>query len=51
MYLILLFMFAVLFAAKVFGFNEYTWFNVFSPLIIILVITVISALFFDKDGK
>ena len=51
MYLILLFMFAVLFVAKVFGFNEYTWFNVFSPLIIFLLITIISAIFFDKDDK
>ena len=51
MYLILLFMFAVLFVAKVFGFNEYTWFNVFSPLLIFLVIHIIEALFLDKNGK
>ena len=51
MYLILLFMFAVLFVAKVFGFNEYTWLNVFSPLLIFLVILLIKALFIDKDDK
>lgn len=51
MYLILLFMFAVLFVAKVFGFNEYTWLNVFAPLIIFLVILIIEALFLDKDDK
>lgn len=51
MYLILLFMFAVLFVAKVFGFNEYTWTNVFSPLIIFLVILIIEAIFFDKDNE
>ena len=51
MYLILLFMFAVLFVAKVFGFNEYTWLNVFSPLIIFLIITIVETLFFDKSNK
>ena len=51
MYLILLFMFAVLFVAKVFGFNEYTWFNVFSPLIISLVATFINAVFLNKNDK
>ena len=51
MNLILLFMFAVLFVAKVFGFNEYTWLNVFSPLIIFLVILIIEALFLDKDDE
>ena len=49
MNLILLFMFAVLFVAKVFGHNEYSWLQVFSPLLLLLAIILIEALLFKDD--
>ena len=48
MQLILLVMFVIMFTAKVFGQNDYTWLQVFSPIIIFIIVVFLSALF-DKD--